>query len=216
MALFDITLLQSTLVPVAANLTVAVYENPTPGMTPVQITSFETANVPAATGATDSNGHVQLNLPINTSLLIAATGFSPVYATTPSAAGSLFAMVLAPTPLCVVTGTVTGPDGSPQSNVTITANLNASGPIEGSNLILASAPSTTTDTNGRWALSLMPNDLIEPKNTLYTFVFTQPANVAPAYPFFSFGMPTKPHGPSIARAVEVPNVASIDFSQLVG
>jgi hypothetical protein len=214
MALYDVTLLQSSLQPVASGLTVSFFKDPVGAMTPTQITSYVGSNTPAASATSDIAGHVQVTLLSGHSYLVVATGYNGAYIA-PGSTTAIFATVNAPSSLCKVSGTILATDGSPQSNVVVTANLNASGPVEGSALILASAPSTTSDVNGHWELDLMPNVLIVPKNTLYTFVFTQPLSVAPAYPFFSFGAPEKPHGPSITKVVQVPNVASIDFSALI-
>jgi hypothetical protein len=94
--------------------------------------------------------------------------------------------------------------------------LNASGPVITSNLILAQTVTTTTDSNGHWELDLIPNEVIvEPKNTLYTFVFSLPSVAPQLAPFFAYGIPVKAHGASVSRTIEVPNLATADFSSLI-
>ena len=215
--MFDITLLQSDLVPVASGLTVNVYANPTVGMSPSQMSTYEADNTPTFTGTTDANGHLQLGLTAGTQYLFVATGYAGAYGT-PSGTAALYVIVNPPSTLCKVTGTVVDATGKPQSGVTVTANLNATGPVvEGTNLILATAPSTTTAGDGTWTLDLVPNDLITtPKNTLYTFVFTQPGvQLQTTWPFYSFGAPVATHGPSVSRVVRVPNATNANFDDLV-
>jgi hypothetical protein len=218
--LYDVTFLLTTLTPVASALPVYAYTNAPLGLSAAQVTQFQTTNLAAASGVTDIYGHTQLALPEATLCLFVVGNLMPSYMTTSltSSSGPVYVSTYEQTPLCEVFGTLQNQDGSAQVNATVTANLIASGPVIATNLILANSVSTTTDANGNWNLSLISNDLItEPKNTLYTFVFSLPINAATAnlQPFFPYGQPLAPHGPSISRSVHVPNVASVNFATLV-
>jgi hypothetical protein len=222
MSLFDITLLQSTLAPVASGLTSALYVSPPSGLGPSQIAAYIASVTPSATASTDATGHYQAQLTQGALYLVtlSGSGFSPTYFTAATlaggaTAGAMFIPMNPSSVLCTVHGVIQGQDGTPQAGVTVTANLNASGPVFSTNLILSQTSTTTTDANGYWDLELIPNDLITtPKNTLYNFIFALPAPAPQLAPFFAYGIPVIPHGPSISRIVEVPNVASVDFATL--
>lgn len=121
--------------------------------------------------------------------------------------------------LCTVSGKVIDTAGNPQVGVTVTANLNATGPVTiDESLILAQAPSVKTDSSGNWALSLTPNaNIINPKNTFYNFVFVAPASIVlPAYPYLVPTVSTiTPHGSTFTKAVVVPSASAANFDDLL-
>ncbi len=216
---YDVTFLQSNFTPVASGLGVTAYLNPTGGGSAAAVLS---GNV-AASGTTDANGHVSMVLPGSENIVFVLAAYSPASAVTPANPSPIFVAVYTSASVTIVTGTLQNEDGTPQVGATVTANLNASGPVLSTNLILAQTVSVQTDSNGHWSMKLIPNDSItEPRNTLYTFVFTlQPTSIYPTigYPLFTtFGSTpaTSAHsGASIAKAVRVPAVPQVDFATLV-
>lgn len=214
---FNFTILNSSLAPVVSG-GAAFYINPPLGLGPSQLASYMMTQSPAVTGSI-SAGQISVTLNDQASYLFTTAGYNADYFSTVALGGaasaSQYLQINIATALCLVYGTLTGVDGTPQANVTVTANLLASGPIISTNMILAKTSTTMSNAAGYWSLELTPNVLItQPLNTLYTFVFAQPSPAPQLAPFFAYGIPIPPHGPSVSTTVQVPNAAMVEFTSL--
>ena len=212
MASYDITFLQSTLVPVVSGLPVTAYLISN-GESVAQAILDDNVE---GTGTTDVNGHINVSLPVSCPLAFSVGAYGPSSATTPATGAVFYVPVYSVSGTTHITGVLENADGTPQVGATVTANLNASGPVLATNLILAKTVTATTDINGNWSMNLISNDAItEPKNTLYTFVFTLPPSQPTIIPFVSYGAPIGAKGISFSHVVHVPNTGSVNFATLI-